>query len=40
MGGGTVFEKGLFWGVSFENVQGVRGVEILRHRIDIICCSC
>ena len=27
-------------GVSFENAQSVRGVEILRHRIDIRCCSC
>ena len=26
--------------ISFENVQSVREVEILRHRIDIICCSC
>ena len=24
----------------FENVQGEMGVEILRHRIDIIRCSC
>ena len=38
--GGTIFEKGQFWGVDFENVQSVRGVEILRHRIDIICFSC
>ena len=26
--------------ISFENVQSVRGFEILRHRIHIICCSC
>ena len=26
--------------ISFENVQSVREVEILRHRIHIICCSC
>ena len=26
--------------VNFENVQSVRGVEILRHRIEITCCSC
>ena len=40
--GGTIFEKGYrqFWGISFENVQSVREVEILRHRIDIICCNC
>ena len=41
-GGGVQFLKrvNLEGGVSFENVQSVRGVEILRHRIDIICCSC
>ena len=34
-GGVTIFEKGLFLGgVSSENVQSVRGVKILRHRID------
>ena len=39
-GGGVQFLKRVNLGVSFENVQSVRGVEILRHRIDIICFSC
>ena len=29
-----------FWGVNFENVQSVRGVEILRHRTGLLCKSC
>ena len=49
-GGGG--ERSFWWGVqflkkvnlvgvsSFENVQSVSGVEILRQRINIICCSC
>ena len=40
-GGGVQFLKKVnLGGSSFENVQSVSGVEILRQRINIICCSC
>ena len=38
---GLQFSKRLdFWGVNFENAQNVRGVEILRHKTDLLCKSC
>ena len=38
--GGYNFLRGLILGVSFENAQNVRGVEILRHRGGLLCKSC
>ena len=39
-GGGNNFLRGLILGVTFENAQNVRGVEILRHRTGLLCKSC
>ena len=38
--GGYNVLRGLILGVSFENAQNVRGVEILRHRGGLLCKSC
>ena len=39
-GQGNNFLRGLILGVTFENAQNVRGVEILRHRTGLLCKSC
>ena len=39
-GGGVQFLKRFNFGGSVLKCKKCEGVEILRHRIDIICCSC